>query len=84
MASANLAALEPASHPSADAASMLHRMWSGLELDKRFPSIIAPEDDGLHDFTDDRADVVYRRGVQISEHIQAETLQHGRRRHPGQ
>ena len=82
MASANLAVLEPASHPSAEAA-MPHRVWSGLELDRRFPSITAPEDDGLCDLMDDRADAVYQKGVQLSKQIQAETLQHGRRRHPG-
>ena len=62
--------------------SMPHLEYSGIELDRLFPSIPPPEDDKLDDLVDDRADVVYQKGLRISEQITAETSAQGRRRRP--
>ena len=62
--------------------SMPHLEYSGIDLDRLFPSIPPPEDDKLDDLVDDRADVVYQKGLRISEQITAETSAQGRRRRP--
>ena len=61
---------------------MPHLEHSGADLDRLFPSIPPPEDDKLDDLVDDRADVVYQKGLRISEQITAETSAQGRRRRP--
>ena len=61
---------------------MPHLTYSALELDARYPPLVAPPDEGLVDATDDRRDAVYQHGLGIAEEIRAQVSAQGRKRRP--
>ena len=63
---------------------MPHLTYPALELDVRYPPLVAPPDEGLVDLSDDERDAVYQHGLGIAEGIRAEVEAQGRRRRPEQ
>ena len=59
---------------------MPHNCLSRLELDTQFPSIVAPEDDGLDDMARDIDDPVLQHGRRIARSISDGMFKHGRTR----
>ena len=57
-----------------------HNCLSRLELDTQFPSIVAPEDDGLDDMARDIDDPVLQHGRRIARSISDGMFKHGRTR----
>ncbi len=64
------------------AAIMPHLEWSRDKLDHIYPSITPPKDEQLDDLQDDSDDVVFQRGLELSEEIRQETAAQGRRKKP--
>ncbi len=79
---AALAQEEDEEHPTAKP-RMPHTELSTAQLDAAFPSIQAPEDDGLDDLARDEADVTLAAGLRIAEDIAHDMAQHGRTRREG-
>ena len=61
---------------------MPHLTYSADELDTRYPPLVAPEDEGLVDATDDGRDGVYQYGLGLASEIRAQVAAQGRRRRP--
>jgi hypothetical protein len=61
---------------------MPHLTHSPTDLDRLYPSLEAPSDEGLDDMVEPSADGVYQRGLAIAAEIQAQTAVQGRRRRP--
>ena len=61
---------------------MPHLMYSASELDKRYPPLVAPPDEGLADVADGRTDGVYQHGLKLAGEIRAQATSQGRRRRP--
>ena len=65
-----------------DEPMMPHLAHSPEELDKKFPSMRAPDDIGDDNPNDeDTWDTLHKRGLEIIETIRSRTAVHGRRRH---
>ena len=73
---------EEEEHPTAKP-RMPHTELSTAQLDAAFPSIQAPEDDGLDDLVRDEADATLAAGLRIAEDIAHDMAQHGRTRRGG-
>ena len=61
---------------------MPHMEYSAGELDKMFPPLEAPPEEGLEDLDKDGQDTVFQHGLSIARAIQAEADIDGRRRRP--
>jgi len=61
---------------------MPHLTYSAGELDARYPSLVAPEDDGSGDPAGDRHDQVFQHGLGIAKEIRAAVAVEGRRGKP--
>ena len=61
---------------------MPHLRYDATELDREFPALEAPPDDGLEDLAKDERDSVFQHGLGIARAIQAEADEDGRRRRP--
>ena len=61
---------------------MPHLMYSAPELDRKYPPLTAPPDDGLVDVTDDLRDGTYQHGLRLATEIRAQVTTQGRRRRP--
>ena len=61
---------------------MPHLGYTPEELDRIHPSILAPSEEELVDFSDDRSDGVFQKGLRIAEEISRESRAQGRRRRP--
>ena len=62
--------------------SMPHLDYTPEELDRIHPSIEAPSEEELLDFSDDRSDSVFQKGLRIASEISKESRAQGRRRRP--
>ncbi len=71
-------------HTSQEEASpiMPHMRYSAEQLDKLFPALEAPPEEGLEDLNKDDQDGVFQHGMKIAQAIQAEADADGRRRRP--
>ena len=61
---------------------MPHTALQLEELDRLFPSLVAPPEPPLQDLVDDTLDNVYQHGLRIAKDIQEEVNEQGRKRHP--
>ena len=59
---------------------MPHLEMDPTDLDAQFPSMKAPEDDGLEDINKDEDDEMLKEGMQIAANIAEEMIRHGRTR----
>ena len=59
---------------------MPHLEMNATDLDAQFPSMNAPEDDGLEDLNKDEDDDLLKEGMQIAADIAEEMVRHGRTR----
>ena len=59
---------------------MPHHELDAAALDREYPSLVAPPDDGLQDIVDDAADSVYQHGLEVAQEISESMAQHGRTR----
>ena len=50
------------------------------DLNREYPSIAAPPDDGFQDIAGDADDSVYQHGMEIAQDISKSMVQHGRTR----
>ena len=61
---------------------MPHLTYSADKLDTRYPPLVAPEDEGLVDATDDGRGGVYQYALGLASEIRAQVAAQGRRRRP--
>ena len=61
---------------------MPHMELTCEELDRLYPSLQAPNDDGLTDPNDDSQDIVYQEGLKMANEIQVQVDAEGRKRRP--
>ena len=59
---------------------MPHLDYCGLDLDARYASIVAPDDERLEDLNIDECDQVYQSGLRAAEEIRKTMRIQGRRR----
>ncbi len=78
-ADAELNDVEP-QEESYPAPRMPHHELDAAALDREYPSLVAPPDDGLQDIVDDAEDSVYQHGMEIAQGISESMAQHGRTR----
>ncbi len=79
---AALAQEEEEEHPTSRP-RMPHIEMDTSQLDAAFPSIQAPEDDGLDDLDRDEADATLAAGLRTADEIARDMVQHGRTRRDG-
>ena len=75
-------ALLPVSLEEETSPTMPHLDYTPEELDQIHPSIEAPSEEELLDFSDDRTDGVFQKGLRIAAEISRESRAQGRRRRP--
>ncbi len=61
---------------------MPHLELSGSALDRRYPALVAPEDEHLEDLQEESGDSVLQRGFTIAPPIREQTISQGRKRRP--
>ena len=59
---------------------MPHLVFHGRDVDARYPSIVAPDDECLDDLATDECDQVYQTGLRAAEEIRRTMRVDGRRR----
>ena len=62
---------------------MPHLEYAEEDLDRLYPRLAAPEEEGLNDAEKDAHDALLQKGLEIAREIQAEAVKHGRLRHTG-
>ena len=67
---------------AAEAPTMPHNEHPAGELDRLYPSLVPPPDEGLDDGAADARDGVYQHGLSIAEEIREKTAAEGRRKRP--
>lgn len=82
MASADTALDEVNEREEQTRPRMPHLELSDWDLDRLYPSLKAPQEDGLTDADDDARDAVYQRGLQVARAIQKQASAEGRKKRP--
>ena len=57
-----------------------HLVLSEEDINRRFPSLIAPDDEGLDDLIRDADDQMLQHGIKVANDISDNMLKHGRTR----